>query len=123
MDKTSHHPAYLRVLKLQKKMFKSLQAEAKLLLGELPSSIQAYEKRNQRDFKGKSDRLLSISKSELIQKVLETEVIFIADYHTFDQNQKTALRVIRDTFQELSPSEASHWFIGIEMLSSHLQGT
>jgi hypothetical protein len=111
-NRSAHH----KILRLQKRIFRSLQEEANLLLGETPRSIREYEKECQRDFSVRKSSFRSIQKSDLIEAVRSTDVTFIADFHTFDQAQRTALRIMRDSIR---PKE--NWYIGLEMISSEFQ--
>lgn len=106
---------------LQKKIFHALQAQAHLLLGEMPPSIQRYEKECQRDFvlnstSLKNAKLRTLKKEQLIARVLACDVTFIADFHTFDQTQRTALRIVREAY-----SPDTRWLIGLELVPSHHQ--
>ncbi|NBU20345.1 hypothetical protein EBS43_02855, partial [bacterium] len=106
-----------KVLQVQKKIFYSLQTEIDFLLGKQPESISKYAKENNKDFilsKAKSPTL--ITKDALLRRINEADVTFIGDYHTFDQAQRTALRMIREVI-----TPASHWVIGLEMIPSQYQ--
>ncbi len=105
-----------RVLKLQKKIFRSLQKEADFLLGRTPHSIRKYEIENQKDFRSSRKNLQPVQKSELIQSIRSADVSLIADFHTFEQAQKTALRLAREAVQE-----DELWYLGLELVSSHFQ--
>lgn len=111
MNEDSNHQ---KVLKLQKRIFLSLKAEARLLLGEMPESIRRYERENRRDLYPRS--ITPIPKQELIDAVRDTDVTFIADFHSFDQAQRTALRIMREAIR---PDET--WYIGLELIPSQFQ--
>ncbi|MFZ9596654.1 MAG: ChaN family lipoprotein [Bdellovibrionia bacterium] len=102
--------------KLQRKILQSLKQEVALLLGEPPESIQRYERQARVDFARLSPRLKSIAKTELVQAIQNAEVTFIADFHTFDQAQKTALRLIRSAVRA-----QENWVIGLELVPSQYQ--
>lgn len=114
-QKNSSHSPQQKALLLQKKIFKSLKSESELLLGETPSTILKYEKENRLDFKSVKN-LRPISKGDLIQEVRSHDVTFIADFHTFDQAQRTALRIVREAYR---PGE--NWMIGLELIPSQFQ--
>ena len=107
-----------RVLKLQKKIFRSLQKEAELLLGKTPSSIRKYELENQKDFRSARRGLQPVQKIELLDSIRSSDVTLIADFHTFEQAQKTALRLAREVVQE-----DELWYLGLELVPSHFQKT
>jgi len=91
----------------------------KSLLGPAPAAIRNYEREFRTDFSGIGSRLKFIqpvSKKALIRRIRDAEVTFIADFHTFSQAQKTALRLIRESIQ---PGE--DWLIGLEVVPSRFQ--
>lgn len=103
-----------RVLELQRRIYLSLQKEAKNLLGQLPHAIRKYESEFQRDFRLK--RIEISSKEALVSDIRHAEVTLVSDFHTFPQAQRTALRLLRDAYR---PSE--NWMIGLEMVPSRFQ--
>ncbi len=107
-----------RLLKFQRQIYHSLQREATALLGETPSTIRQYKAEFERDFKGKN--LASsgnlASKNELVREIRRADVSFIADYHTFHQAQRTALRLLREVCR---PGE--NWAVGLELVPSRYQ--
>ncbi|MEO5970936.1 MAG: ChaN family lipoprotein [Bdellovibrionia bacterium] len=113
---SSKPPAHKKALRLQRKILQSLKAEANLLLGQTPESILRYERENRKDFSLNSKRLKTIPKATLIEAIRAADVTFIADFHTFDQAQRAALRIFRDAIQ---PGE--YWMIGLEMVPSQFQ--
>lgn len=113
-------PARRHLLSTQKKIYFSLKTEAEQLLGETPGPIVRYEREYQKEFKsvlGVRSRLETCTKRQLLSDIRRSDVTLIADFHTFAQAQRTALRIIRDAIQPGEP-----WFIGLEMVPSHLQG-
>ncbi len=110
-----------RALQLQKRIYESLKKEAEILLGKTPASIREYDRENASDFRLKTSlqaRSNSFTKKELIETVQKTDVTFIADFHTFDQAQRTALRIIREAVQE---PQNCKWMIGLELVPSQFQ--
>ncbi len=108
-------PEQSRLLKLQMRIYRSLQKEADRLLGDTPEAIRRYETAYRKDFAGVK-LTSSVTKRELIESIRSADITLIADYHSFDQAQKTALRLMRDVIR---PRE--NWAIGLEMVPSHLQ--
>lgn len=113
----NHGTTHSRLLKLQKKVYRALQAEADRLLGAAPDAIRRYELGYRKDFTGAAIlRPKPVSKSRLLQRVRASDVTFVADFHTFPQAQRTALRILRDAFRS-----GERWCIGIEPVSSQHQ--
>ncbi len=113
--KTNPTPEQSRLLKLQKRIYRSLEKEADRLLGDTPPAIRKYERGYRKDFSAK--KLGSaVLKRELIDSIRACDVTLISDYHSFDQAQKTALRLMRDAIKT-----KENWIIGLEMVPSHLQ--
>jgi hypothetical protein len=109
--------AHQRLLKIQKRLYGSLQAEADRLLGTLPEAIQRYQAEYEREFRAARDASLRfLSKRELVEKIRRSDVTFIADYHTFAQAQRTALRLIRSSVRK-----GEKWMLGVELIPSHFQ--
>ncbi len=106
----------LKLFKIQHYIFDSLQTQADHLLGKIPKDILHYKKEYDRDFSKKTGPLKTISKSSLIQEIRKNEVCFLADFHTFHQSQRTALRLMREA---IHPNE--NWAIGLELISSQHQ--
>jgi hypothetical protein len=110
-----HFVTHQRALELQKRIYHSLKAETEFLLGKTPESILRYARETQKDFKNIS-RIQPMTKSQLIQEVRNSDVSFIADFHTYKQSQRTALRITRDAIQ---PHQL--WYIGLELVPSQFQ--
>jgi hypothetical protein len=113
---SSNRSAHDRLLSLQKKIHRSLQAQAMRLLGEMPESIRRYEREYLEDFKRVPSRPQIAQKGELLQAIRSSDVTLIGDYHTFAQAQRTALRILREAVQK-----GENWYLGLEMFSSHRQ--
>ena len=87
--------------------------------GRNSDPIVRYEREYQKEFTPlleKPSKLKPLRKSQLISEIRRADVTLIADFHTFVQAQRTALRLIRDAIR---PGE--NWCIGIEMVPSHFQ--
>jgi len=109
-------PTHVKLLSLQRRIYRSLQAEAARLMGETPDSIVKYEKAYKEDFRSCIKRVSLSNKVALIKAIREADVTFVADFHTFAQAQRTALRLMRDA---VKPGEK--WYIGIELVPSQCQ--
>lgn len=110
-------PAHRKSIRLQKKLFHTLRQEVDRLFGKMPESIRTYDQENRHDFRLKPGAGKSISKTQLIDAVCAADVTFIADFHTFDQAQRTALRIMREAVERTN----CHWAVGLELIPSHYQ--
>jgi len=104
-----------KAFKLQRNIFLTLKHEATLLLGKPPQAILKYERENEKDFRNKKP-FRNIPKSELIDEIRKVDVTFIGDFHTLDQAQRTALRIMREVIR---PDET--WWIGLELVPTQFQ--
>lgn len=115
----SLNAAHLRSVQIQRKIFNSLKRQIATLFGKMPASLASYEKESQRDFRISLKYLTPIAKEQFISALQTAEVIFIGDFHTYDQAQRTALRILRETLA----NSHSHtgWALGLELMPSTLQ--
>jgi hypothetical protein len=97
-------------------MFRTLECESELLLGKTPQSIKKYELENLQDFKRIGKKIKSIQKTELLNSIRTADVCLIADFHTFEQAQRTALRIAREAVEE-----DQTWYLGLELVPSQFQ--
>lgn len=114
--KSKGDSAQQKLLKLQHRVYRSLQTETDLLLGKPPASIQKYEKEYAQDFRVPRESIRVSDKESLVEAIRESDVTWIADFHTFNQAQRTALRLMREA---ALPGE--NWMIGLELIPSHHQ--
>ncbi|MBY0471740.1 ChaN family lipoprotein [bacterium] len=120
MDSASVKGFHKRLLPLQQRIYRSLEDEADRLLGQMPPAIQRYERQYRGDFKKFLRSAKIAEKDELIHAIQHSEVTLIADFHTFPQAQRTALRLMREA---ITPQEHEkyRWAIGLELVPSHYQ--
>lgn len=112
------------LLQLQTRIYRTLREEAKRALGRTPAAILKYEAEYQRDFKIPVRGLRSLDRADLVQEIRSRDVSFVADYHTFAQAQRTALRLIRDAARaDDSKRPQQRWLIGLEMIFTRQQET
>lgn len=110
------------LLRLHKRIFDSLRRESDRLLGETPAAIRRYEREYREDFARARElskaglTRAECSKKDLLRAVRGAQVTFVADFHTFPQAQRTALRILRDSFRE-----GETWWVGLELVSSRYQ--
>lgn len=113
-----------QLLSLQRKIYRSLSEQTQRLLGEQPESIRAYERDYQKEFKHLPKSMSVLSRDALIEKIADTQVTLIGDFHTFSQAQRTALRILRNAQKNDSkPRQArrSPMILGLEIFASHRQ--
>jgi hypothetical protein len=60
---------------------------------------------------------LPTTKGALVDAVKNVDVTFIADFHTYDQAQRTALLIMR----EVTKNSETPWMIGLELIPSQYQ--
>jgi len=104
-----------QLLELQKRIYRSLQIQVDELLGSPPAAIIRYEDEYKRDLHGVTHRAREISKKDLRNSILKSEITLIADFHSHEQAQRTALRLIRDA---VAAAPDDHWILALEMISS-----
>ncbi len=105
--------AHSHLVHLQRRIYRSLEREARSLLGDTPAAIQKYERERNRDFLG---RHTISTRQQLIDAVRAADVTWIGDYHTLGQSQRTALRIMRDAVKS-----GENWMIGLELIPSQYQ--
>lgn len=100
------------ILKLRKQIFQYLKDKAlsyEIGTEELELYFSNQEKYSDREFE-------VCSMDQLLSRVKETDITFIGDFHTFDQNIRNVLRIIKILItQEQKP------IIGLEMIDSQYQ--
>jgi hypothetical protein len=109
-----------KALRLQKRMYQSLQQEALELLGKTPETIRQYERTFQQDFKVNSIQLKS--RDFALDQVKNHDVVFFADFHTFHQAQRLVLKLLQQLRNQQTPSTLQRpWFLALELVSSQHQ--
>lgn len=82
-----------RLLELRKSMTRSLEEELHILQGAPSREIASFLKAYKKEFK--SYNKIS-KKSELIDAVLKSDIVFNGDYHTLKQSQRIPIRILRE---------------------------
>lgn len=101
-----------QIIKLRKKIYKNLKEKASSYETLTPEIKQYYS-----DQKKYSKRKFNICDIEQIKEnVLDSNLFFLGDFHTFDQNIRNVLRIIKVIL-----SNNSNCAIGLEMISSKFQ--
>ncbi len=100
------------IIKLRKKIYKNLKNKAfsfEAENSELNKYLKDQIKYSKRDFK--------ISKmEELNQSVLKSNIVYLGDFHTFDQNIRNVLRIVKYIV-----SQNTECILSLEMVASHHQ--
>lgn len=78
--------------RLQSDLYESAHKEVKNLLQKKSKALQNYERRYRRDLSS----LKPSSTAALLRQLQKTDILFIGDFHTLKQSQKTLLRLLRD---------------------------
>ncbi len=107
---------HLRLTQLQKKIFLSLQKQARPWIENSDPVLKKYEKEYLSDIKKNIIKAKKQNKRNLTTAIRKADVTLIGDYHTFSQSQKTCIRLIRE-----SAKKGENWAIGLEMISSSFQ--
>lgn len=90
------------------KIFKKVKAYANKIEGETSSLLKKY-KADQKKFSKRAFK--PSSEDELIQSIKKSNITYIGDFHTFDQNQKNLTRIVKATVDHNSKV-----LIGLEMV-------
>ena len=81
------------LLRLQRGVQRRMQAEVRAFTGGDPPAIERYYREYAREFR----RYQSVSSyGELHQELLESDLVFVGDYHTLRQSQEVALRLVSE---------------------------
>lgn len=104
--------------RLQKKIFDSLTREAQTLMGKTPKAIICYENTYRTELRRSFQNFKVSTRKKLVQSALNSDVVLIGDYHTYQQAQRTALRVLREL---VSKKTGKSYVLGLEFVSSQHQ--
>lgn len=98
---------------LRKRIYKNLKNQAQALEGQKTRELYQYEK-DQISFSKREFQSSSID--ELIQQVISSQVIYLGDFHTFDQNMRNVLRILKVLQQS-----QQKFIIALEMVDAKYQ--
>jgi len=101
------------IIKLRKKIFKNLKAKALAHERALSKQIITYQK-DQTRYSKREFQESNID--ELMGAVSKTDIIYLGDFHTFDQNIRNVLRVLK-----LLINKNNKCIIGLEMVDASYQ--
>ncbi len=116
------------LLEVQKALQDALQDEVERLFGEPDPAIVRYENEARRELSPLYARARAATKRDLLDELASSDLVFVADYHTLDQAQRTALRILRSldgrSLDGLATFEApgrTPWTLALEMIPSRNQ--
>jgi hypothetical protein len=98
-----------KVWDLHKSIYKSLKKRAKGLEGQVSRELKSYE-RNQRRF-AKRDFKVSDQKT-LFSNIRESNIVFLGDFHSFDQNTRNLERLTRELIKQ-----KNKFSLGVELVN------
>ena len=80
-----------KVWELHHTIYKQLRKRAQSLEGEVSKELKSYE-RNQRKFA--SREFTGATHEELFSSIRDSHVVFLGDFHSFDQNSRNLIWVL-----------------------------
>ncbi|MCR9205348.1 MAG: ChaN family lipoprotein [Halobacteriovoraceae bacterium] len=86
-----------KVWDLHKTIYKQLKKRANSLEGEVSKELKSYE-RNQRKYANRD--FLGASIDELFRSIRNSQVVFLGDFHSFDQNTRNLERLTRELLKQ-----------------------
>jgi len=103
------------LIKIQRSMYDKLKEHASSMFGGLQPELKQYFKQYSKE----NQKYSALStKRELLLEVLKGQVIFLGDYHTLAQAQRTVIRILRDSIRVLKRKNR-RVFLALEMLTPH----
>ncbi len=100
------------LISLQQELYSNLKKRVRDIFGPESSELTRYRRDYQRLA---SKHIFTISSEKFISRVKQADIIFLGDFHTFDQNIRNFERIVRDVFPEKQLA------IGIEFVDSSKQ--
>ena len=102
-----------KVWDLQKSIYRHLKRRAKSIEGEVSEELNRYE-RNQRKY---ASRPFEVSNLEKLLKSIEaSDVVFLGDFHSFDQNTRNLERLTRALIKQ-----RKKFVLGVELVHQEHQ--
>lgn len=103
----------LEIIELRKKIFNHLKTKALSYEGGQSLELKAYQKdqssSSKRDFE-------SSSIEELTNTVIHSDIIYLGDFHTFDQNIRNVLRILKVVI-----NKKNNCIVALEMVDARYQ--
>lgn len=102
-----------RIHNLQRRIYDELKSKAESYVGETSKELIEFKKKQEElglsPFQESSHR-------ELLLKISNASIVFVGDYHTFEQSQKNLIRIIRSLVKLRIPFQ-----LGVELVQSKNQ--
>lgn len=80
------------LIALQREVLAGIEAEVNAVAGREPPSLRRYAAEYERAFR---DYRRLVSREELVAQVIQSDIVYCADFHTLRQAQRTCLRILR----------------------------
>jgi len=96
------------IYEIQEELTRSARAELAALLGPMPPALRRYKRRYDEDV---SDLRSITTRAHLIDRVRGCDLLYLGDYHTLRQSQKTLMRILKELREE-----RAEIFVGLEMI-------
>lgn len=100
------------IIRLRKKIYKNLKDKA-MSYESFNSELSEYAN-NQKEYSKRKFKMSDMD--SLKERVTDNDVLFIGDFHTFNQNVRTVLRILRYII-----SQKSECILGLEMVAAEDQ--
>jgi hypothetical protein len=112
-DRSGRTPLRRAMLRLQRGVHRRMQAEVRAHTGGHSPALERYYRDYMREFR----RFQSVSSyGELHQTLLDSDLIFVGDYHTLRQSQEVAVRLL-----ERAAADARPVCLALEMIHAEHQ--
>lgn len=98
---------------LHKSIYRHLKKRAKGLEGEVSQELKNYEK-NQRKYANRD--LFKSHTDEIFQAIRKSHVVFLGDFHSFDQNSRNLERLTRELIKQ-----KNKFSLGVELINENHQ--
>lgn len=102
-----------KVWDLHKTIYKQLKKRANSLEGEVSKELKSYE-RNQRKYANREFSGASID--QLFRSIRNSQVVFLGDFHSFDQNTRNLERLTRELLKQ-----KKKFSLGVELVDGDHQ--
>jgi hypothetical protein len=83
----------LKWLQIRKDLYRHIEAQVRYRLGSDTPGLQAYKASYEKEFSGKWQ---AVTNSAFLDKLRESKVFFVGDFHSHQQSQKAQLRILKN---------------------------
>jgi len=98
----------LKIFELQEELTRSARDELASMLGPMPPVLRRYKRRYDKDVQ---DYRSVTDRAHLISRIIKSHILYLGDYHTLRQSQKTLMRILKEVREE-----RDEIFVGLEMI-------